>query len=111
MDDLSPFYENAKVVIIPLQYGAGIKGKMCEALSQSAAIVSTSFGAEGLGLESGIEFLLADDPTEFADKVCEILIDKEMRNNISRGAYDYAISNLSAPSFSKKIKEIARLFE
>lgn len=111
VDDLAPLYQNAKVVVVPLQYGAGIKGKMCEALSHASAVVSTSYGAEGLGLTDGDEYLLADSGNEFAQKVIEVLNDNQLRNQVSKAAFDYSKANLSADSFSKKIEEIARIFE
>lgn len=111
VDDLTPAYETAKVVVVPLQYGAGIKGKMCEALSHSSVVISTSFGAEGLNLKDGVEYLLADDAETFALQIIRVLHDDKLRKDLSIAALNYANAHLSAESFSKKIKKIARIFE
>jgi GT2 family glycosyltransferase len=111
VDDLTPLYLNAKVVVIPLQYGAGIKGKMCEALSHASTIVSTSYGAEGLGLKDGVEFLLADNASDFALQVSRVLADEQLQSDLSMAALNYAKANLSSDSFKKKIEEIALIFD
>ena len=111
VDNLSLFYENSKVIVLPLQYGAGIKGKMCEALSNSSAIVSTSYGSEGLLITPGIEFLLAESAEMFANHVLSILVDDALRDRLSKAAFEYAKSNLSHESFKLKIQKIAKIFE
>ena len=111
VDDLAPLYRNAKVVVIPLQYGAGIKGKMCEALSHASTVVSTSSGAEGLSLKNEVEFLLGDNANDFALQVSRVLADEQLQSDLSEAAFRYACANLSSGSFKKKIKDIARVFD
>ena len=111
VDDLDPLYAAAKVVVVPLQYGAGIKGKTCEALSHSSAVVSTSFGVEGLRLRNGVEYLLADNADTFALQVTRVLVDEDLSKDLSNAALNYARVNLSAESFTKKVKDIAQTFE
>jgi GT2 family glycosyltransferase len=111
VDDLGPVYAAAKVVVVPLQYGAGIKGKTCEALSHSSVVVSTSFGVEGLGLTDGVEYLLADNADTFALQVCKVLGDEKLSRDLSNAALNFASANLSAQSFTMRVKEIAQIFE
>jgi glycosyltransferase involved in cell wall biosynthesis len=111
VDDLDPVYAAAKVVVVPLQYGAGIKGKTCEALSHSSAVVSTSFGVEGLRLRDGVEYLLADNADTFALQVTRVLVDENLSKDLSNAALNFASANLSAESFTKKVKDIAQIFE
>lgn len=111
VDDLGPAYESAKVVVIPLQYGAGIKGKTCEALSHSSVVVSTTYGVEGLRLTDGVEYLHADSADAFAHQVNRVLNDEELRKEIAQAALNYSYANLSKDSFSTKVKNIARIFE
>ncbi|CAN2228129.1 GT_2_like_c domain containing protein [Candidatus Nanopelagicaceae bacterium] len=111
VDDLGPAYESAKVVVIPLQYGAGIKGKTCEALSHSSVVVSTSYGVEGLQITEGVEYLLADNAEVFAHQVNRVLLDEELRKEIAQAALNYSYANLSYDSFSSKVKNIAQIFK
>lgn len=69
--DLDPVYAAARVVVAPLRYGAGMKGKIGEALSHGVPVVTTSIGNEGTGLEPGRELLVADDAAAFAEAVVD----------------------------------------
>jgi GT2 family glycosyltransferase len=111
VDDLGPVYAAAKVVVVPLQYGAGIKGKTCEAFSHSSAVVSTSFGVEGLRLTDGVDYLLADNADTFALQVCKVLGDEKLSRDLSYAALNFASANLSAQSFTMRVKDIAQIFE
>ncbi|HIU87355.1 MAG TPA: glycosyltransferase [Candidatus Avilachnospira avistercoris] len=45
---LSELYRESSLVVVPLRYGAGVKGKVVEALYYGSAIVTTEVGAEGI---------------------------------------------------------------
>jgi GT2 family glycosyltransferase len=70
--ELNALYMSTQVAIAPLRFGAGIKGKIIEALSHGAPVVTTSIGAQGL--PDAQEFLdICDTPVEFAAAVIAIL--------------------------------------
>lgn len=46
--ELAICYQQARVVIAPLRFGAGVKGKVIEALAHGVPVVTTSFGVEGV---------------------------------------------------------------
>lgn len=46
--DLLKIYNETKIVVIPIRFGAGVKGKTIEALYNEVPIVSTDYGLEGL---------------------------------------------------------------
>lgn len=66
--ELADYYHNCRLAVVPLRYGAGVKGKVVEAMYHQIPVVTTSIGAEGL---ADIEELLivADEREEFAHKV------------------------------------------
>lgn len=70
--ELVELYLRSSVCIIPLRFGAGVKGKTLEAMHNSIPIVSTSVGIEGM---PGIENYICpkDDATSFASEVVKIL--------------------------------------
>lgn len=72
-----PFLEAARVSVAPLLSGAGVKGKVGEALAAGLPVVSTSIGAEGLGLSDGVDVAVADDAAAFADRVVQLLDDDD----------------------------------
>lgn len=54
-------------MIVPIQLGAGTRGKIAHAFSLKCPVVSTSLGAYGYEAQNGRELLLADSPEDFAD--------------------------------------------
>ncbi len=71
VDSLTPFYEIADLVVIPLFNNAGVKIKLIEALKYKKMVVSRPEGVYGSGLSELIP--KADTPTEFAIKCINTL--------------------------------------
>lgn len=45
---LAQLYRRVGAAVVPLQYGAGVKGKVIEAIAQHVPLVTTDIGAEGI---------------------------------------------------------------
>ena len=58
--------ETARVCLAPLRYGAGLKGKLVDAMLAGTPSVTTDIGAEGLGGAEHWPGAIANDPAEFA---------------------------------------------
>ena len=59
---LAQLYSSCRLVVVPLRYGAGVKGKVVEALYNNAVVVTTSVGAEGIPGAEGIMKVTDDSP-------------------------------------------------
>jgi O-antigen biosynthesis protein len=73
-EELFERYRTARVVVAPLQYGGGVKGKVVEALHFGVPCVTTSVGAQGLA-EASSFLSSCDDPEPFAEAVVKLLQD------------------------------------
>src|ERR1700730_11273385 len=62
----------------------GIQNKVLEAMALGLPVVSTREGVEGLAVEAGRDLLVADSPAQFADLVCRLLADYELRLRVGR---------------------------
>jgi glycosyltransferase involved in cell wall biosynthesis len=71
--DTSPYLDRAAVSIAPLRYGAGMKGKVAEALAAGVPVITTSIGAEGFRAVPGEHLLIADSAADFAAAVVQAL--------------------------------------
>lgn len=73
-EQLLAHYRRARVAIVPLRFGAGVKGKVVEALNYGIPLVTTSVGVQGLdGLLDHLP--VSDDPDELALRVVRLLQD------------------------------------
>ncbi|MBR0667183.1 glycosyltransferase [Roseomonas hellenica] len=78
VENISPVLHSARVMVVPLRYGAGVKGKILTAMAHGLPVVTTSIGAEGIGLVDGKEVLIADDPAGFARAVERLYSDPDL---------------------------------
>ncbi|HZH31317.1 MAG TPA: glycosyltransferase [Pyrinomonadaceae bacterium] len=85
--DVEPLYRRCRLMVVPLRYGAGVKGKLGESLSYGLPVVTTSTGAEGFGLTGGVEALIADEPGEFAAAVVRAYEREDLWEQLSEHGY------------------------
>lgn len=82
----SPYLHRSCISVAPLRYGAGMKGKIGEAMAHGVPVVTTSVGAQGMGLTDRKNVLIANSPRTFADAVVELLNDKSLYETIKKNA-------------------------
>lgn len=76
-EELEEYYKTCRITVAPLRFGAGIKGKIVEALYHQIPIVTTTIGAEGLtDIESFVG--VHDDPSKFANHVIRLYKDENI---------------------------------
>jgi len=69
--ELQKLYRETRVVVAPLRYGAGVKGKIIESIERGVPVVTTKIGAEGIYSADDI-LAIADDPQHFAQHVTRL---------------------------------------
>lgn len=74
-EELAALYRRCRMVVVPLRYGAGVKGKVVEALYHGAPIVTTSVGSEGIP-EAEQVLAVCDQPEAFAETVLALYQDE-----------------------------------
>jgi glycosyltransferase involved in cell wall biosynthesis len=108
-EELARRYAEATVAIVPLRFGAGVKGKLLEALSYGRPVVTTSVGIQGLSA-LGPLVDVADDARTFAEAVIDILRDPGSRMDKVVGGLKYLEENLTeAGALAALAKEIPEL--
>ncbi len=102
--ELCDLYQKVRIVVVPLRYGAGIKGKVVDAMYQEVPIISTSVGIEGiLEAESCVE--IADSKEEFIDKLTFLYNDFEKLSFMSLGCKHIIQKYFSKENAWEKIKD------
>jgi glycosyltransferase involved in cell wall biosynthesis len=101
-----PYLQKARVSIAPLRYGAGMKGKIGEAMAQGLPVVTTSVGAEGMGLVHGQTALIADTPAEFAQHVVKLCSDDDLWSTMSENARLFIRDNYSPQIVSTAVHDM-----
>ncbi len=83
--DLEPFFDQARVFVAPLRYGAGIKIKVLDSLAHGVPVVLSPIAAEGMHLTDGTDALIRPSPEAFADGVISLYGDEELWHRLVEG--------------------------
>ena len=83
VEDTDPLLRAARVSIAPLRYGAGIKGKINEAMNYGIPVVATECAVEGMQLVDGCDVLVADDAISFAQAIVRAHTDSGLWDTLS----------------------------
>jgi len=103
--DLSGYFNDCRVFVAPLRYGAGVKGKINQSMSRGLPVVTTHIGAEGMGINDGEHVLIADDPEVFAQKVLKLYRDEDLWKTIAVNATEHIRQNTSFEQSKIRIRE------
>lgn len=93
---LENLYDTSRVVVAPLRFGAGVKGKVGGALARGSPIVMTSVASEGMNLTDGIDCLIRDDWDDFAEAIYGLYTDNGVWTRISAAALETASKTFSS---------------
>jgi len=85
--ELQNLYASCRLVVAPLLYGAGVKGKVVEALHYGVPVISTSVGAEGLCETDAV--VVVDDDAEYAKAVVDFHTDVQRLERLSESAKEF----------------------
>jgi len=87
--DVRPYIARANVYLVPLRMGGGTRLKVLEAMAMGKAIVSTSFGCEGIKT-TGQELVIADNESDFARWVIDLWGDEKRSKALGVAAHRLA---------------------
>ena len=79
-DDVNQVMQNAKVCLSPLRFGAGLKGKLIDAMQNGTPCVTTNIGAEGMFGNIEANGFIEDNPEAFANKAVELYNNQDVWN-------------------------------
>lgn len=102
---LADLYAITRIVVAPLRYGAGIKGKIIEAMYQGVPVITTSCGAEGIENGSGV-LVVADTSDDMSEKIITMYENDKLLNNLSKQGKEFVDKNYSMDFVTKRIKSL-----
>lgn len=100
-EDLARYYSSTRAAVAPLRYGAGVKGKVIEAIAYATPLVTTSTGVEGIPEASDVA-MVTNDEVIFASSVVQLYTGSEVWHRYRENQIQYARNHLG-PETARKI--------
>lgn len=104
--ETAPYLESAYISVAPLRYGAGVKGKIGEAMAYRLPVVTTNVGIDGFGLTPGHDVLVGDDAQTFAAHVLRVLEDPMLHENLAEAGFQFIQGRFSAEAVQTRVDEM-----
>ena len=108
--DVVPILSRARLNLVPLRYGAGLKGKLMDGFINGTPSVTTSVGLEGIGNKDELNLFTQDEPIGFSRLAIELYQNKykwkETQNMGTDLINKYFNKVVFGEAFNKKIIEL-----
>ncbi|MFV8373537.1 glycosyltransferase [Flavobacterium sp. LB2P74] len=91
--------KEARIVLAPLRFGAGIKGKLLEAMQCGTPSITTSIGSESMHGDLPWNGFVADDVADFVDSAIQLYQDKTIWGTAQQNGFEIISQRYSKGSF------------
>ena len=90
--DIRPYLLQATVSVSPLLYSVGCQNKLLEAMATATPVVTTSHASKAIGARDGKHLLEANGSEMFANKVAQLLEDRDLQRQLGTEGRNYVES-------------------
>lgn len=93
--DIRPYFELASVYVCPLPHSVGFRVETLQALAMMTPVITSTDGAEGLGLVQGQNVLLCRSTDDYIKGIITLLRDEQMRLRLQVTGREHVFKNFS----------------
>jgi glycosyltransferase involved in cell wall biosynthesis len=87
-ESVADLYSKAKVLLAPIPYGAGLKGKLFEAMQLGLPSITTKMGAEAMNGNLDWNGFITSDEDDFIEKTIELYTNKNVWETAQKNGYE-----------------------
>jgi GT2 family glycosyltransferase/SAM-dependent methyltransferase len=103
--ELRPLLDAARALVAPVRFGAGMKGKVTQAMAAGLPIVTTPVGAEGLDASDGEQILIGDSAEALAERIVRVIEDDGLWRSLSRNGQELVAAICSREVLDERLRE------
>lgn len=81
--DLTPYFQESALMVVPVRAGGGMRVRILEAFARAMPVVTTTVGLEGIDALNGSDVLVQDTPAGFANAVIQLLKDPVLQASLA----------------------------
>jgi len=97
--------KNAKICLAPIRFGAGLKGKLIQAMQCGTPSVTTLIGAEGIAGDLNWNGYITSDPKEFAKKAVHLYSEEKLWKNAVEKGFEIINSKFNKEEHQQEFSE------
>ena len=87
-ESVTQVYSKAKILLAPIPYGAGLKGKLFEAMQLGLPSITTKMGAEAMNGNLDWNGFITSDEGDFVEKAVELYTNKSLWETAQKNGYE-----------------------
>lgn len=87
-ENVADVYSKAKILLAPIPYGAGLKGKLFEAMQLGLPSITTKMGAEAMNGNLDWNGFITSDEDDFIEKAVELYTNKNVWETAQKNGYE-----------------------
>lgn len=108
MPDIRDAYRKSTVLVTPIKGPGGTRLKILEAMASALPVVTTTVGAEGLGVKNGREALISDNLDGLVASAVEVLKNSDMARKLGESGRRFVEQNYTWDVSAEKLDRIYR---
>ncbi len=105
-DELEGLYAKTRIAVVPLKSGAGVKGKVIEAMAKGVPVVGTDIAFEGMPKNEQYLYKGANTPQELIDNILAVYSDENKWKTLSGFGKQYVRDNFNKQTMKDVFKKI-----
>jgi glycosyltransferase involved in cell wall biosynthesis len=104
--DVRPYLQQATLAVAPLRYAVGIQNKVLEAMACATPVVTTPQVLTSISAKPGIDIMIGEDASGFAQAVLALLADPQRRSAMQTASRRYVEENHSWERVTEKLEQV-----
>ena len=106
VQDETEIFQEAKICLAPIRFGAGIKGKLVASMYNGTPSITTTIGAEGMLTEDGDwNGFISDNPQKLAKAAIRLYKDKTLWQQCQQNGIELINTKFNKKSFQTNLRE------
>jgi glycosyltransferase involved in cell wall biosynthesis len=105
-DNVNEVMQHARICFAPLRFGAGLKGKLVDAMQNGTPCVTTAIGAEGMFGNLKPNGFVEDNPVDFANKVIQLYQDEMLWKEKQQNGFEIINARFNKKEHQSKLISI-----
>ena len=104
--ELEELYAKTRIAVVPLLSGAGVKGKVVEAMAKGVPVVGTDFAFEGMPKENDFIYKGVNSKSDMVSEIVAVYTNKQYWEKLSRFGTSYISGHFNKENMKKVFKDL-----